>query len=107
MLLWAPNPAFLIAAGVLQGFFFIGLPIAAALERELVPPEQMGRWLGIMRFFRMLLNASLALVSGVVWDTLGPHYVFLSFIAIDLLVNVPLLVGMPETLRLQVEKRAA
>jgi len=107
MLLWAPNPAFLIAAGVLQGFFFIGLPIAAALERELVPPEQMGRWLGIMRFFRMLLTASLALVSGVVWDKLGPHYVFLSFIAIDLLVNIPLLIGMPETLRLRVEKRAA
>ena len=107
MLLWAPNPAFLIGAGVLQGFFFIGLPIGAALERELVPPEQMGRWLGIMRFFRMLLTASLALVSGVVWDKLGPHYVFLSFIAIDLLVNVPLLIGMPETLRLRMERRAA
>jgi MFS family permease len=107
MLLWAPNPAFLIGAGVLQGFFFIGLPIGAALERELVPPEQMGRWLGIMRFFRMLLTGGLALVSGVVWDKLGPYHVFLSFIAIDLLVNVPLLIGMPETLRLRMERRAA
>jgi MFS family permease len=107
LLLWAPSPTFLIAAGVLQGFFFIGAPIAAALERELVPAEQMGRWLGMMRFFRMLLNATLALVSGVVWDKLGPHYVFLSFIAIDMLVNVPLLIGMPETLRLKLEGRAA
>jgi hypothetical protein len=55
----------------------------------------------------MLLTASLALVSGVVWDKLGPYHVFLSFIAIDLLVNVPLLVGMPETLRLRMERRTA
>ena len=102
VLVWAPNPAFLIVAGVLQGFFFIAGPIGAAMERELVPADQMGRWLGITRFFRMLLSALMAMVAGIMWDRVGPQYVFLGFVAIDLLVRLPLLVGMPETLRNQV-----
>ena len=101
MLVWSPKPAFLLTAGILQGFYFIGAPISAAMERELVPPEQMGRWLGITRFFRMLLNAFLALICGIIWDRIGPQYVFLAFIAIDLFLRAPLLISMPETLDLQ------
>jgi MFS family permease len=102
MLVWATTPAFLIIAGILQGFFYIGAPIAAAMERELVPPEQMGRWLGIVRFSRMLFNALIAVLSGIVWDRIGPQYVFLAFIALDLFLRAPLLIRMPETLRLRV-----
>jgi MFS family permease len=101
MLVWSPKPAFLITAGILQGFYFIGIPISGAMERELVPPEQMGRWLGITRFSRMFLNASLAIIGGVIWDKVGPQYVFLTFIAIDLCLRVPLLISMPETLRMR------
>lgn len=101
MLVWAPKPVFLLTAGVLQGFFFIGTPITGAMERELVPPEQMGRWLGIARFSRMLLNAILAVVGGMIWDKIGPQYVFLSFIVIDLILRVPMLISMPETLSLR------
>ncbi len=102
VLVLAPNSAFVIIAGVLQGFFYISNPIAAAMERELVPADQMGRWLGITRFFRMFLSALVAIVAGVVWDGFGPQYVFLGFVAIDILVRLPLLVGMPETLRSRV-----
>ena len=35
----------------------------------------------------------------LVWDKVGPQYVFLGFVALDLLVRLPLLLGMPETLR--------
>jgi MFS family permease len=101
MLIWAPSPALLLAAGILQGFFYIGSPIAAAMERELVPQEHMGRWLGIVRFFRMLVNALVAVISGMIWDRLGPQYVFLAFIGLDLILRAPLLVRMPETLRLR------
>jgi MFS family permease len=101
MLVWAMNPAFLLIAGVLQGFFYIGSPIAAAMERELVPPEHMGRWLGIVRFSRMLVNALFAVISGIIWDKIGPQYVFWVFIAVDLILRAPLLIRMPETLRLQ------
>ena len=104
MLVWATTPAFLLIAGVLQGFYYIGSPIAAAMERELVPPEQMGRWVGIVRFSRMLLNALIAVISGIVWDRIGPQYVFLGFIALDLVLRAPLLIRMPETLRLRIGK---
>jgi len=101
LLVWSPNPAFLIIAGILQGFYYIGGPISAAMERELVPPEQMGRWLGIARFFRMMLNACLAFVCGIIWDRIGPQYVFLTFVILDLVFRMPLLISMPETLGLR------
>jgi MFS family permease len=104
LLVWSPAPAFLIAAGVLQGFYYIGGPISAAIERELVPPEQMGRWLGLARLFRMPFAAGLALLSGLIWDKMGPQYVFVSFVALDLAIRIPLLLRMPETLRLRFGK---
>jgi MFS family permease len=104
MLIGSTTPAFLLIAGTLQGFYYIGAPIGAAMERELVPPEHMGRWLGIVRFSRMLLNALFAFLSGIIWDKIGPQYVFLAFIGLDLFLRAPLLIGMPETLRLRVGK---
>ena len=68
------------------------------MERELVPHEQMGRWLGIVRFFRMFPAALSAYFAGFLWDNLGPQWVFLVFIGLDLLIRIPLLIGMPETL---------
>jgi len=98
LLIWAPSPAFLVLAGMLQGFSYIGTPIAGAIERELVPADQMGRWVGVNRFFKMLLSAILALFAGIIWDKLGPQYVFIAFLGIDILVRMPLLISMPETL---------
>jgi MFS family permease len=102
-LIWAPGPEFLIAAGILQGFYFVSITVTGAMTFELVPAEQMGRWLGIIRFFRLLLSAGSAYAAGVIWDNLGPQYVFLSFIGLDLFIRIPLLMGMPETLDSQVK----
>ena len=98
LLIWAPRPEFLIASGVLLGFFHIGGPVGGAMGFELVPPEHMGRWLGIMRFFRMLFAAGVAYLAGAIWDSIGPQYVFLTAIGLDLFIRIPLLIGMPETL---------
>ncbi|HEY5433967.1 MAG TPA: MFS transporter [Candidatus Limnocylindrales bacterium] len=98
VLIWAPGPAALLAAGALQSFYYIGGPVAAAMERELVPAARMGRWIGIARVVKMLVSASLVLVAGFIWDRVGPEYVFLAFVAIDLGIRLPLLVTMPETL---------
>lgn len=106
LLVLAPSSAVLLVAGLLQGFFFIGGPIASAIERELVPSEQMGRWLGINRFFRMMLSAILALTAGIIWDKLGPQYIFLLFVGIDLLIRMPLLISIPETLHAHLGFRA-
>ena len=106
MLIFAPSSAILFIAGILQGFYFIGAPITSAIERELVPPEQMGRWLGINRFFKMVLSASLALIAGIIWDKIGPQYIFITFVGIDLLIRMPLLISIPETLHTHFESDA-
>ena len=98
MLILAPSPAFLVLAGILQGFYYIGAPIAAAIERELVPAEHMGRWTGVNRFFKMSFSGILALTAGIIWDKFGPQYIFITFIIIELLVRLPLLMSIPETL---------
>jgi MFS family permease len=101
LLITAPSKTFLVAAGVLQGFYFIMVPVLNAIERELVLPEQMGRWIGINRFFKMLTSAVLALLAGMIWDKLGPQYVFVAFLVIDILIRMPLLIRFPETLHSQ------
>jgi len=101
VLIWAPNPGFLVLAGALQGFMMIsGLP-TRAMTRELVPPDQMGRWLGINIFCRMLFSAGAVYLGGVIWDSIGPQYVFLLIIATDIVIRLPLLIGMPEPRRSQ------
>ncbi|MEW5721185.1 MAG: MFS transporter, partial [Chloroflexota bacterium] len=106
ILIWSPQPIFLLVAGVFQGFFYIGGPIAGAMERELVPAEQMGRWLGIARLIKMLANACFTALAGIIWDKVGAQFVFLAFVAIDLAVRVPLLITMPETLQMRTERVA-
>ncbi|MCK4599936.1 MFS transporter [Candidatus Bipolaricaulota bacterium] len=101
ILIWAPSSGFLVLAGILQGFYFVSGVIAGAMTFELVPPEQMGRWLGVSRFCRLLLAAGGAYLSGIIWDNVGPQYVFLTVIGLDLFIRIPLLIGMPETLDLR------
>jgi len=101
ILIWAPSTGWLVVAGALQGFFMLsGLP-ERAMSRELVPADQMGRWLGVLDFCKMLFSAGSVYLAGVIWDRFGPHYIFLVIIATDILIRIPLLLGMPETLRLQ------
>jgi MFS family permease len=100
ILIWAPSPGFLVLAGILQGFYFVSAVVAGAMTFELVPPEQMGRWLGVSRFCRLLLAAGGAYLAGTIWDNVGPQYVFLTVMGLDLFIRIPLLIGMPETLGL-------
>ena len=99
-LILAPNSGVLVLSGVLLGFFTISSVTAGAMAFELVPKSYMGRWLGITRLFRMLVAAIAATLAGLIWDRLGPAYVFLIVIGVDLCIRMPLLTTMPETLHL-------
>ena len=98
ILIWAPNDFFLIVSGVLCGFLSISLVITGAMSFEMVPPDQMGRWLGITRFCRMLLAAAAAYWAGALMDTVGPKYVFICIVLLDVFIRMPLLISTPETL---------
>jgi MFS family permease len=104
ILISAPSPLFLVVAGVLQGFLNMNLVVTGAMNFELVPPEQMGRWIGVSRCFRMLLAALTAYLAGVIWDNIGPQYLFLIIVGLDIIIRVPLLIGMPETLGLRIKR---
>jgi len=98
MLIWAPNNFLLIFAGILQGFFFILSLVTGAMQFEMVPPEHMGKWMGILGFFRMLAAAITAYLAGVIWDNFGPQYVFLIYVGLDIVIRLPLFITIPETL---------
>jgi MFS family permease len=104
LLIWAPANGFLIGAGMLQGFFFICATIMGAMSFEMVPSHQMGRWIGLMRLCRLILSSITAFLAGVIWDTVGPEFVFLTVMGLDIFVRLPLLIGMPETLDLEKRK---
>jgi hypothetical protein len=57
----------------------------------------MGRWIGILGFGQMGLAAIMTYTSGLIWDYVGPQYVFW-FITVFYVIRLPLLIGMPETL---------
>ena len=78
--------------------------LTGAMAFELVPAGYMGRWVGFIRFFRMLLAAGAAFLAGFIWDSFGPHYIFLIVIGLDVFVRIPLLISMPETLKLQKQR---
>jgi MFS family permease len=98
ILIWAPSQVYLIIAGVLTGSYYIAGPIGAAIERELVPAEQMGRWIGINRLVKALCGAIMALMAGIIWDKMGPQYIFIIYVGLDLIIRIPLLISLPETL---------
>jgi len=107
ILVFAPSPAFLIVSGILQGFYYISSPLSATIQREIVPQEVMGRWIGLNRLVGSLASALMAFISGLIYDGLGPQYVFLIFVVADALIRIPLLASMPETLHYKLPEKEA
>ena len=90
----------LILYGVLFGFNSIGMALASSMTAEIMPPEQMGRWIGCVSLFRGLLSIPAPMIGGLVWDRMGAQYVFFAAIAIDVFLRLPLLAMTQETLNL-------
>ena len=57
------------------------------------------------RFVKMALGGVLALTAGIIWDTIGPQYLFILTVVIDLVVRMPLLLSIPETLHSHFESK--
>jgi len=98
LLVFSFSPVTLILAGALQTFYFISSGVTGAMTLELVPVEQMGKWSGLVGLFRGLVTIPAPILGGLIWDNLNPVYVFLIPIAVDLLLKLPLLATVPETL---------
>jgi len=92
---------FLLLYGVLFGFNSISIALASSMAAEIMPQEQMGHWIGLISLFRGLLSIPAPLIGGLIWEHIGPQYVFLLAIAIDAFLRLPLLALVRETLHLQ------
>ena len=88
----------LLAVGALWGFYQISWIVTSAMSAELVSMDQMGRWTGVLGLFRGLVSVPGPIIGGMIWNHIGPAYVFLIPIAIDLVMRLPLLATMQETL---------
>jgi len=92
---------FLLLYGVLFGFNSISMALASSMAAEIMPREQMGRWIGLVSLFRGLLSIPAPLIGGLIWEHIGPQYVFFAAIAIDAFLRLPFLASVRETLHLQ------
>ena len=97
----AAASALLLLYGLLFGFNSINMALAASMTAEIMPKEQMGRWIGIISLFRGLLGIPAPVVGGLIWEHIGPQYVFFAAIAIDVFVRLPFLASVRETLHLR------
>ena len=95
-----------LLAMFLYGFEYIVIVTQNAMSAELVSGAYMGRWIGILGFFTGLIGIPAPIIGGLIWEHINPAYIFLIPIAVDLLVRLPILKSMPETLDSQLSELA-
>ena len=96
LLVYANGSPALILSGLLSGFNFVSGVTAGAMSVELMPRELLGSWFGLNGLFRGLVNMSSPLLGGLIWNRLGPEYVFI-FLAISQMLKLIILWTVPET----------
>ncbi len=102
-LIWARGPVMVILAGALWVFYTINSGITGAMALELVPIEETGKWSGLQGLFRGVVSLPAPILGGLLWQAIDPMYVFLVPVALDLIIRIPLLISVPETLDMGAE----
>lgn len=97
LLVFAPSSLFLLVSALLNGFNMLRSFVCfTPLQVELVPIEYRGRWRGFLGLLTGLFSIPAPIIGGLIWNTLGPSFLILSPILIDLLLRMPLLSTIPE-----------
>jgi len=96
VLVHAPNDTALILSGALSAFLMLISVTQGAINAELVPREIHGSWFGLNGLCRGVVNIASPVLGGLIWEYLGPDYVFY-FLALSQLVNLLILATMPES----------
>lgn len=99
LLVLASGQISLVAAAGLWGISLFSLVVGEAMSNEMVPLLQIGRWKGLLALTRGLVSIPAPLISGFLWSELGPAWTFLLPIILDIGLRLPLLAGIPETLK--------
>jgi MFS family permease len=94
------NSFMLIAAGVFQGFYTLGMVTGNAIRAEIVPISLLGSWGGVLGLFGGIIGVVVPLVAGYMWRMLSPLSVILILI-VSVVVAAIGLSAMPETLKME------
>jgi MFS family permease len=100
LLIRSTGPLMLYLAGLCFGFNSIAVALGAAMASEIVPKEQMGRWIGLIGLIRGFVSVPAPLLGGLIWEHVGPQYVFVFAVVLDAALRLPLLASIRETLHL-------
>lgn len=98
LLAFSPGPITLVLSAALLVSYNISSGATNAMTMEIVPVEQQGRLGGLLGLFVGLVAIPAPILGGLIWREVGPMYVFLIPIVFDLLLRIPLLITVPETL---------
>jgi MFS family permease len=99
LLVYAQNTLMLLVSGVLQGFYLLSAVTQGAITAELVPVSLLGRWYGVLNLFRGMSAVTAPIIGGFLWSSIGPNYVFLFMIFIEISKMIILWLVVPETLQ--------
>ena len=103
-LLMSKGSSMLFFVGLMAGFQEIGMVVSGSVQHELVPGWARGRWAGANSMIGSMVAAIMAAAAGIIYDTFGPHWLFIIYIAAEVCIRLPLLVSLPETLRYKVNE---
>jgi len=95
LLVRADSSPLLILAGLMSGFNFVAGVTGGAISVELVPRDLLGSWFGLNGLFRGLVSMASPVLGGVIWNSLGPQYVFY-FLAATQILKLGILATVPE-----------
>lgn len=100
ILLFTPDPRWIILGWALRGTFQPSLSILAAYRNELVPPSERGKWMGIRELLRGIFRIPAPLIGGILYAQVSPLAPFLFHMFVDVFLRIPLLLTMPRTLEI-------
>jgi MFS family permease len=104
ILVFAPTPDFLIIAGVLGAMgLMTGIGVLSyipfmTMYWELVPTEKRGRWFGFTGIFNTFMTIPAFMLGGLLWNIGMMELVIILPVFIDILVIIPILSMIPDTL---------
>ena len=98
LLVLSPDSNTLILSSLIQGVLLVNLTTEETISVELVPVNLLGRWSGLLSLTRGVIGVIAPVVAGQLWGITGPSSLFIFLIMVELAL-LPLLAGMPETLK--------
>ncbi len=104
LLLTSKGTGTLIIVGLLVGFQEIGAVINGSIQHELVPGWARGRWSGSNGMVGSLVASIFAYAAGIIYDGVGPQWLFIIYIVAEVAIRLPLLWTLPETLNYKVDE---